>query len=48
MSGPTGATGVSYRWLPDGGAIDSLVSDRGSTVVVRFPLESDIVGPRVP
>ena len=39
MSGPTGATGVSYRWLPDGNAIDSLVSDRGSTVVVRFRLD---------
>ncbi len=39
MSGPTGATGVSYRWLPDGTAIDSLVSDRGSTVVVRFRLD---------
>lgn len=39
MSGPTGGTGLSYRWLPDGSAIDSLVSDRGSTVVVRFPLD---------
>ncbi len=39
MSGPTGATGVSYRWLADGSAIDSLVSDRGSTVVVRFRLD---------
>lgn len=39
MSGPTGASGETYRWLPDGSAIDSLVSDRGSTVVVRFRLD---------
>lgn len=39
MSGPTGASGDSYRWLPDGSAIDSLVSDRGSTVVARFRLD---------
>jgi dipeptidyl aminopeptidase/acylaminoacyl peptidase len=38
MSGPTGATGAPFRWLPDGTAIDSLVSDRGSSVVVRFRL----------
>lgn len=39
MSGPTGAAGVTCRWLPDGTAIDSLVSDRGTTVVVRFRLD---------
>jgi dipeptidyl aminopeptidase/acylaminoacyl peptidase len=39
MSGPTGAAGETYRWLPDGSAIDSLVSDRGSTVVARFPID---------
>lgn len=39
MSGPTGPTGKTFRWLPDGSAIDSLVSDRGATVVVRFRLD---------
>jgi dipeptidyl aminopeptidase/acylaminoacyl peptidase len=39
MSGPTGAAGKTFRWLPDGSAIDSLLSDRGSTVVVRFRLD---------
>jgi dipeptidyl aminopeptidase/acylaminoacyl peptidase len=39
MSGPTGATGASFRWRPDGTAIDSLVSDRGGSVVVRFRLD---------
>ena len=37
MSGPNGpASGPAIRWLPDGSAIDALVSDRGSTQVVRF------------
>ncbi|HWV24170.1 MAG TPA: S9 family peptidase, partial [Thermomicrobiales bacterium] len=38
MSGPNGAPGVPFRWLPDGSGIDALVSDRGSTVVMRFRL----------
>jgi dipeptidyl aminopeptidase/acylaminoacyl peptidase len=37
MSGPNGpASGPSLRWTPNGKAIDALVSDRGSTRVVRF------------
>ena len=40
MSSPQGAmTGPAIRWSPDGAAVDALVSDRGSTVVVRFPLD---------
>jgi dipeptidyl aminopeptidase/acylaminoacyl peptidase len=38
-SSMSGATGDSYKWLPDGSAIDSLVSDRGSTVVMRLRLD---------
>ena len=38
MSGPNGSPGTTCRWLPDGSAIDALVSDRGSTVVMRFRL----------
>jgi dipeptidyl aminopeptidase/acylaminoacyl peptidase len=38
MSGPNGPTGEAIRWLPDGSAIDALVSDRGSTVVTRLRL----------
>lgn len=38
MSGPNGPAGAPFRWLPDGSAIDALVSDRGSTVVMRFGL----------
>lgn len=38
MSGPKGdVSGPTFRWTPDGSAIDSLVGDRGSTRVVRFP-----------
>ncbi|HYJ12710.1 MAG TPA: S9 family peptidase, partial [Thermomicrobiales bacterium] len=37
MSGPNGpAASPSLRWTQDGGAIVTLVSDRGSTSVVRF------------
>lgn len=39
ISGPNGASGASLRWLPDGSAIDALVSDRGATVVVRFRID---------
>lgn len=40
MSGPNGPTaGSTIKWTPDGKAIDALVSDRGSTRVVRFPLK---------
>jgi dipeptidyl aminopeptidase/acylaminoacyl peptidase len=39
MSHPKGDTsGPAGRWTPDGAAIDALVSDRGSTRVVRFPV----------
>jgi dipeptidyl aminopeptidase/acylaminoacyl peptidase len=38
MSGPNGPTGDTLRWLPDGSAIDAMVSDRGSTLVMRFRL----------
>jgi dipeptidyl aminopeptidase/acylaminoacyl peptidase len=38
MSGPNGPTaGRVARWTPDGKAVDALVADRGSTLVVRFP-----------
>jgi len=41
MSGPKGdVSGPSIRWTPDGTAIDALVSDRGSTRVVRYPIDS--------
>ncbi len=41
MSGPNGpVSGSPLRWTPDGRAIDALVSDRGSTVVVRFDAKS--------
>lgn len=40
MSGPNGAAGRTIRWIHDGSAIDALVSDRGSTVVVRFPVDN--------
>ncbi|MGI8485225.1 MAG: S9 family peptidase [Thermomicrobiales bacterium] len=40
MSSPQGSvSGPKFRWTPDGIAIDALVGDRGSTVVVRFPLD---------
>lgn len=40
MSAPQGATsGSPIRWRAGGDAIDALVGDRGSTVVVRFPLD---------
>jgi len=40
MSSPQGAvSGPAIRWSPDGTAVDALVGDRGSTVVVRFPLD---------
>ncbi|MGI8482911.1 MAG: S9 family peptidase [Thermomicrobiales bacterium] len=40
MNSPQGAvSGPAIRWSADGEAIDALVSDRGSTVVVRFPLD---------
>lgn len=40
MSHPKGDTsGPPIRWTPDGTAIDALVGDRGSTRVVRFPLD---------
>ena len=39
MSAPRGdISGPAIRWTPDGTAIDALVSDRGSTRVVRFPV----------
>ena len=42
ISGPTGnPAGPTLRWTPDGSAIDALVADRGSTVVVRFTLDGD-------
>ncbi|MDQ3654474.1 MAG: S9 family peptidase, partial [Chloroflexota bacterium] len=41
MSGPNGpVSGTAIRWTPDGKTIDALVSDRGSTVVVRFEAKS--------
>jgi len=41
MSGPNGpVSGAPIRWTPDGKAIDALVSDRGSTLVVRFEARS--------
>ncbi|HEV2065882.1 MAG TPA: S9 family peptidase [Thermomicrobiales bacterium] len=40
MSGPGGnIAGQPLRWTDDGRAIDALVSDRGSTAVVRFPVD---------
>jgi dipeptidyl aminopeptidase/acylaminoacyl peptidase len=37
MSGPNGpSAGPTIRWTPDGKAIDALVSDRGTTRVVRI------------
>jgi dipeptidyl aminopeptidase/acylaminoacyl peptidase len=42
ISGPTGnPAGPTLRWTPDGSAIDALVADRGSTMVVRFALDGD-------
>ncbi len=41
MSGPMGdISGPTIPWIPDGSAIDALVGDRGSTRIVRFPLDS--------
>jgi dipeptidyl aminopeptidase/acylaminoacyl peptidase len=41
MSHPQGDVSESpIRWVPDSAAIDALVSDRGSTRVVRYPLGS--------
>jgi dipeptidyl aminopeptidase/acylaminoacyl peptidase len=41
MSGPNGpVAGQPARWTPDGKAVDALVSDRGSTLVVRFDTKS--------
>lgn len=43
MSAPTGSpSSASLAWTPDGTAVDALVGDRGSTVVVRFPLDGTI------
>lgn len=40
MSGPKGdCVGPIFRWTQDGSALDALVSDRGSTRIVRFPLQ---------
>jgi dipeptidyl aminopeptidase/acylaminoacyl peptidase len=44
MSHPKGdVSGPPIHWTPDGRAIDALVGDRGSTRVVRFPLEGEAV-----
>lgn len=41
MSGPNGPVSAApVRWTPDGRAVDALVSDCGSTVVVRFDAKS--------
>lgn len=41
MSHPQGDIAESpIRWTPDAMAVDALVSDRGSTRVVRFPIDS--------
>ncbi len=41
MSGPNGpVSGTPICWTPDGKAVDALVSDSGSTVVVRFGAKS--------
>jgi len=41
MSGPNGPVSAPpLRWTPDGKAIDALVSDSGSTLVVRFEAKS--------
>jgi len=41
MSGPNGpVAGPALRWTPNGKAIDALVADRGSTLVVRFNAKS--------
>ena len=43
MSAPTGgASSAPIAWTPDGRAVDALVGDRGSTVVVRFPLDGEV------
>jgi len=43
ISGPGGnPDGPAIRWTPDGSRIDALVSDRGSTVVVRFDPDGDV------
>lgn len=40
MSGPGGnAAGQPVQWTADGNGLDALVSDRGSTVVVRLPID---------
>ncbi len=40
MSSPQGVvSGPKFRWTSTGTAIDALVGDRGSTVIVRFPLD---------
>jgi dipeptidyl aminopeptidase/acylaminoacyl peptidase len=40
MSGPGGnASGQPVQWTADGAHLDAQVSDRGSTVVVRFPID---------
>ncbi len=38
MSGPSGTGGRTLSWSPNGKAIDAVVSDRGDTLVVRFPV----------
>jgi len=41
MSGPNGpVSSVPIRWTPNGKAVDALVSDSGSTLVVRFETKS--------
>lgn len=39
MSGPSGTGGRSLLWSTDGTSLDAIVSDRGDTHVVRFPLD---------
>lgn len=39
MSGPAGTGGDNMLWTADGKAIDTLISDRGDTLVVRFPVD---------
>ncbi|MGN6483958.1 MAG: S9 family peptidase [Thermomicrobiales bacterium] len=43
MSSPgAGISTPPIAWTPDGSAVDALVGDRGSTVVVRFPLDGEV------
>lgn len=39
LSGPNGSSGETIVWTADGAAIDALVADRGTTVILRFPVD---------